>query len=63
MKTVKVGTVEVREDLKITKGALIKRFKDFLNAHQLEELAKKLKKNDVRRAKSKNKKVRIEKRT
>lgn len=63
MKTIKIGNVEVREDLKADKKELKKRFSKFLSDAQLEELAKKLKKNDVRRAKSKNKQVRKRKST
>ena len=61
MKTVKVGNVEVLADLVVTKKELKKRYSAHLNDAQLEELYSKLKKNDVRRAKSSNKSVRIKK--
>ena len=63
MKTIKIGNLEVREDLKADRKELKKRFSKFLSDAQLEELAKKLKKNDVRGTKSKNKQVRIKKST
>lgn len=44
MKTIKIGTFEVRGDLKLTKTQLKKKFSKYLSEDEIEELAKKLKK-------------------
>jgi len=61
MKVITIGTTTVRDDLKATKKQLKEMFGKLLTDEQLEELDKKLNKNDNRGTKPKDKKVHVKK--